>query len=141
MAKPDGEMDATALYRGLKALVDTSFPRKCAMCGHVYNTVDEFVANTVGVVSGSGLKESNDENDLPVVELFRNCACGSTLMDCFSDRRDVSEKGTRRRKAFSNIQALLVRQGLSPYEARNEILRLMKGEKSSVIEKLGVRVR
>ncbi|MCK9987662.1 MAG: hypothetical protein AzoDbin1_04134, partial [Azoarcus sp.] len=39
-----------------------------------------------------------------IVELFRNCVCGSTLMDCFRDRRDTSEAGLRRRARFGELK-------------------------------------
>lgn len=126
------------LFKNLKALSDASFPKKCAMCGQVYASVKEYVEKTRDVSGQSGLKKGYDDDERPIVELFRNCVCGSTLMDCFSDRRDVSESGLKRRKLFGKLIAMLEDIGLEAGLARKELLKVMRGESSAVLEKLGV---
>lgn len=129
------------LYQGLKTLSQSVFPKKCNTCGRVYRNEDEFTRLSQPVGSGSGLKESIGDDDRPVIDLFRNCECGSTLMESFSDRRDMSENGRKRREVFSKIQGLLVKKGMSPTDARTEILNFMAGKPSPILEKLGIRVK
>jgi hypothetical protein len=138
MGESRSDKSILALYSGLKSLYESSFPKKCATCGRIFITPEEFIAESLPVPSGSGLKSSMDDDDTPVVELFRNCLCGSTLMDVFSDRRDLSERGLMRRKKFSEIQNLLIKKGLSPEDARIELLKVMRGENSPIIDSFGV---
>lgn len=140
MTSSENDKDIAELYKGLQSLSESAFPKKCSMCHREFHTAEDFVSQSLPVPSGSGLKASMDDDDRPIVELFRNCVCGSTLMDFFSERRDTSEAGLNRRRVFANIQAMLVKKGLSSSDARLEILKLMHGEQSPVIEKLGIRI-
>lgn len=126
------------LFNGLKALSDASFPKKCAFCGQEYATVEEYVRKTEDVSGKSGLKKGYDDDDNPIVELFRNCVCGSTLMDCFNDRRDISDNGLKRRKLFGKLMDMLTAKGMESDVARSELLKVLKGESSPLLEKLGV---
>ena len=130
--------DISELFKGLKALSDASFPKHCASCGREYASVEDYVEKTDDVYGKSGLKKGYDDDDKPIVELFRNCICGSTLMDCFSDRRDVSEAGLKRRKMFEKLIAMLTSKGVSADTARVELMKVLKGEPSELLEKLGV---
>jgi hypothetical protein len=59
-----------------------------------YEDAAEFLAATRQVrPDHTGLKEGIDEDGAAIVEVFRNCACGSTLLETFSDRRDQSPGG------------------------------------------------
>ncbi len=126
------------LFNGLKALSDASFPKKCAYCGEEYATVEEYVQKTKDVSGKSGLKKGYDDDDTPIVELFRNCVCGSTLMDCFNDRRDVSDEGLKRRELFGKLMRMLTDKGVDVAVARSELLKVIKGEHSPVLEKMGI---
>ena len=117
--------DTTELFKNLKALSDASFPKRCAMCSREYASVEEYVEKTKNVSGQSGLKKGYDDDDKPIVELFRNCVCGSTLMDCFSDRRDVSEAGLKRRKLFGKLISMLTEKGVEAGVARQELLKIM----------------
>jgi len=68
-----------------------------------------------------------------IVEAFRNCPCGSTLMDFFTDRRDMSEKGLRRRERFGELLDYLVENGMERAAARAELLKVLKGGSSAVL--------
>lgn len=129
------------LFAGLKALSASSFPKTCRKCGETYDSVEEFWQKTDAVRGKTGLKISMDEHDRPVVELFRNCRCGSTLMDHFNDRRDTSEKGHKKRKLFGQLLTMLEQKGLDGAKARVELLKMMRGEKSAVLEKMGVETK
>jgi hypothetical protein len=122
------------LVAGLKALAEASFPKRCANCGTVYEDVHDYVSRTVPISEvRSGLKQSRDDDGQTIVELFRNCACGSTLMDFFGDRRDLSEAGARRRQRFAELLTYLVGSGLDGVVARAELLKVMRGEASEIL--------
>jgi hypothetical protein len=129
------------LFKDLKALSESSFPKKCSSCGKVYESSEQFVQKTDDVAGRSGLKSSEDDCGDQIVELFRNCICGSTLMECFSDRRDASKTGLRRRELFGRLMAMLENKGLPADKARAELLKLIRGEHSRVLEQMGINFR
>lgn len=126
------------LFNGLKALSDASFPKKCSYCGEEFATVEEYVQKTEDVSGQSGLKKGYDDDDKPIVELFRNCVCGSTLMDCFNDRRDISGGGLKRRQLFGKLMEMLISKGVEGGVAREELLKILKGQSSQILEDLGI---
>lgn len=126
------------LFKELKALSNASFPKRCASCGRKYASVEDFVNKTEDVSGQSGLKKGYDDDDKPIVELFRNCVCGSTLLDFFGDRRDLSEAGLNRRKLFGELIEMLISKGVDADTARQELLKVVRGEPSAVLDKLGV---
>jgi hypothetical protein len=80
-----------------------TFPKKCNNCGLVYQTTDDFLHSTKSPRSGgTGLKQGHSDDGSHKIELFRNCACGSTLMAEFQCRRDKSASGLRQRSYFSD---------------------------------------
>ncbi len=127
-----------ALFNGLKALSDASFPKKCSFCGMEYASVEEYVQKTEDVSGKSGLKKGYDDDDKPIVELFRNCVCGSTLMDCFNDRRDVTDAGLKRRELFGKLMEILTEKGVAHEAARAELLKVIRGESSQLLQKMGI---
>jgi predicted nucleic acid-binding Zn-ribbon protein len=125
------------LVAGLRALAEASFPKRCASCGAVYEDVHDYVRRTVPIsATRSGLKQSSDDDGQTIVEMFRNCACGSTLMDFFNDRRDPSEAGARRRQRFAELLTYLVGAGLDNAVARAELLKVMHGGTSEVLARV-----
>lgn len=121
------------LFADLQALANSAFPKRCNTCGRLFNTPEEFVRETESIRGVSGFKSSNDDDGRPVVELFRNCPCGSTLMDAFRDRRDTSEAGLRRRAKFGELMERLVARGIPRDVARAELLKVLRGEGSEVL--------
>ena len=134
----DDSIQTNDLFSGLKALSDASFPKRCANCGAEYATVEDYIRKTEDIRGLSGLKKSFDDDDNPIVELFRNCACGSTLMDCFNDRRDITDSGLKRRKLFGKLMAMLEGKGLETGVAREELLKVLRGEESELLQSMGV---
>lgn len=125
------------LFAGLKALAESAFPKRCRNCGRVYETAEEFLRDTRQIDGArSGLKQSWDDNDMTVVEAYRNCACGSTLMDFFSDRRDLSQAGQARREKFGRLLDQLAAHGWGRQLARAELMKILRGEGSELIERL-----
>ena len=122
---------------GLRELAEASFPKRCPTCGRTFETAAEFVAQTQPVrADHSGVKASQSDNGVAMLELYRNCPCGSTLMDFFSERRDVSDKGLLRRKRFEELHAYLVTTGVDKVLARSELLKVMRGEPSELLKKI-----
>jgi hypothetical protein len=123
-------------YEGLNSLFEDSFPKKCSMCGKVYHTSEQFFAETEApAVSNKSLKSSEEEDGEIIVEAFRNCSCGSTLMDVFNNRRDTSEKGLKRREKFDQVLSKLVSKGLDRDQAKAELLKYIKTGDSQFIDK------
>lgn len=126
------------LFRNLKELSESSFPKKCNSCGEVYESSEQFVQKTADIGGRSGLKSGQGDCGGQIVELFRNCICGSTLMECFNDRRDLSKTGLKRRELFGRLMAMLEKKGLPADLARTELLKLIHGRESHVLEQLGI---
>ncbi len=126
------------LFEGLKALAETSFPKECASCGRVFESADQFLQETEDLRPDVyGLKEATEEDGSKIVEVFRNCPCGSTLMEFFGDRRDFSEAGLKRRERFEQLLVFLEANGLEKELARDELKKVMRGEKSEVLSSIG----
>lgn len=123
-----------SLYAGLQEIAAGAFPKQCRMCGRRYETAQDYITQTQRVGDGrSGLKQSRDDDGNVIVDLFRNCVCGSTLMDSFSDRRDNSEAGRKRRARFGELVESLAAKGLEREVARNELLKILRGDKSTML--------
>jgi hypothetical protein len=136
-------MNEQKLLEGLRELSKTAFPRKCMNCGRVYASLEEFIKETKQLERGSGLIENvgcPEDGDEPIVELYRNCVCGSTLMEFFADRRDSSENGQRRRDVFGKLLYLMNEKGISNEDARKELLLLLQFKRSKLIEKMGIQL-
>ncbi|MDP2809338.1 MAG: oxidoreductase [Rhodocyclaceae bacterium] len=132
-------VDSKHFYAGLRELAESAFPKQCRNCGRTYQTAAEFVAATQPLAPDkSGLKQSIDDDGRAIVELFRNCVCGSTLMDSFNDRRDLSEGGLRRRQRFGELVEYLQGQGLPRLTARDELLKVVRGQPSELLRDLKV---
>ena len=81
----------------------------------------------------SGLKQSLDDDGSAIVEVFRNCVCGSTLLEVFYDRRDQSPNGLKRRQRFGELLDKLVADGVAHDRARAELLKLVRGQPHDLI--------
>lgn len=128
-------------YKELQTLVDTSFPKKCTKCGHVFETQEAFLEETIPVKDltfedKSGLFALEGVGEATTIGVFRNCTCGTTLMADFHDRRDNSEAGQKRRNQFNSLLKTLMAHGMERLAARDELLHVLRGEHSDVIEDL-----
>lgn len=128
--------DIHELYYMLKTLSESSFPKKCASCGSVFNTPEEFFARTIQIGKSTGVKQALDDNGQTILEFFRNCPCGSTLMEEFQNRRNQSETGKIKRDEFDKILEILMNNGIPKDRGRLEILRYIRGESGTVIDGL-----
>lgn len=124
-------------FQGLSALFESSFPKKCSVCGKVYKNSDQFLSETQNMPNGrSSLKEAIEDNGTAIVEVFRNCACGSTLMDEFNSRRDNSSRGKKRRQQFDKLLKILQQQGIATEIGRREIINFINGQHSDIIDSI-----
>lgn len=129
------------LLAGLRELSASAFPKRCATCGRSYDTVEDYVARTAAAdrrasgpeQSASGLKQSVGDDGATIVELFRTCECGATLIDFFADRRDRSPQAVARRARFSELLDYLEQRGLERLNARDELLKVMRGIPSPLL--------
>ena len=121
-------------YVELRELVDSAFPKRCTHCGREYRNSAEFLAATepIGAKSG-GVKQSREDVGKVIVELFRNCVCGSTLLESFWNRRELDEDGVKRRKRFQDMLEKLLVMGYTEKKIRGELLKLMRGQPNDVI--------
>jgi hypothetical protein len=54
-------------------------------------------------------------------------------MDCFNDRRELSDGGARRRQRFTELLAYLSTQGIEHAIAQRELLKVMGGQPSELL--------
>ena len=131
-------MNSDELFDDLVALEQNSFPKKCSTCERVYENVEDFTAHTVQINGNSGLKSAEGDEGETILELFRNCECGSTLLDFFADRRDMSRQGEKRRQSFDKVISHLLDNGIDETTARAELKYYLKHKKSKLLEQLNV---
>ena len=124
------------LFKGLKELAESAFPKKCANCGRAFVSAEQFLLETESInTSTTGLKQAEDDDGSKIVEVFRNCPCGSTLMEFFNDRRDLSEAGIKRRIKFDELLNFLQENNFDRITARNELIKVLRGESSGILSK------
>jgi hypothetical protein len=129
----------TKVLKGLRACLDLSFPKTCK-CGVVYPTLEDFVAKTDTLAAGQSLMDYKDRNNKrTIVGLYRNCRCHSTLMAVCDDRRDTSSRGIERREKFEELLKVLEEQGIERVVGRQELLKMLRGEESQLLEQHGIR--
>ena len=130
----DNNLFYSELFNGLKVLAESSFPKKCANCGRTFESAEQYLLETEDInTSTTGIKQSEDEDGTKILEVFRNCPCGSTLLDFFCDRRDLSGAGTKRREKFDELLDFLNKNGLDREIARTELIKVIRGEKSEIL--------
>jgi hypothetical protein len=128
-------------YDGLTEIAKDAFPRECSNCGRIFQTIGDFITQTQTIRGHSGLTEYSDRGGRTAIYLFRNCVCGSTLMEMFRDRRDPTERGARVREKFAQLLEILAAFGLDVQESRRELLRVLHGDESEILNQLGFKIR
>jgi len=122
-------------FAGLKSLNKSDFPKRCARCDRTYASEEEYVKETSSVrIEQPDLQVVQDEKEVLFVELYRRCVCGSALLAFFSDRRNQTDIGFKRRKLFDELLEYIVQAGVEPVMARIELLRVIHGEPSKLLE-------
>lgn len=133
MNRAERQAIIAAMQRDLLTIAKESFPKHCS-CGRSYENLDEFIAGTESVEDGRGLFVDDDYASGSVVDLIRNCPCGSTLMVAFETRRDHSTGGDKCRTIFGQLHEFFTACGLDAITVRNELLKTAKGEISPLLE-------
>jgi hypothetical protein len=121
-------------FAGLRELAESAFPKRCANCGREYQNAAEYLTATQPIrADSSGLKQSQDDDGQAIVDLFRNCVCGSTLLESFRNRRNLNEDGIKSRLRFQDMVGKLVATGCPAETARAELLKLMRGQPNDLL--------
>ena len=131
-------MENAGLIKNLHALEDASFPKACDNCGARFENETDYIRNTFPYQQEPRLKAIQDKKGRTYLKLIRKCQCGQPILDHFGDRRDNSNQGEIRRKAFDKVVHSLIKQGLSMDRARLELLNHMNNQKSTVLERMGI---
>jgi hypothetical protein len=126
------------LYDGLQEIAQNQFPRHCGACGRTFRDADEFIRSTHALRNlknehVSALQAAEDEHGQPAIQLYRNCPCGSTMLEFFQDRRDLSPAGQQRRKRFGELLEQMEQSGIDRALGRVELIRFLRGEESALI--------
>lgn len=125
------------LWASLRELEASAFPKRCRSCGRMYQNAEEFGATTLPLTpTRVGLVPSQDDDGRAILELHRNCECGSTLMEFFAERRDTSPAGEARRLRFGILLDELTERGIARDVARAELLKVVRGGRSELLEQL-----
>lgn len=122
----------TEVFEGLQALSNTAFPKQCSNCSKEYLNLAQLIADTEPQ-QGSGLKQSGSLQ--PQVELERLCQCGHLLSETVNDRRSGDAIGNQRRMLFERLMRLLTEGGMPEKMAKKELLKVMKGQPSELLNK------
>ena len=124
-----------AWFAGLQAFSHDSFPKLCRTCGREVACAADYFQQTQAIRHDiTGLKAVYDDEEGALVEVFRNCVCGSTLLVNCMSRRDDSAAGNSRRRLFDDLLGYLQLHGVERAQARHELLRVASGERSEVLE-------
>jgi len=89
-----------------------AFPKKCPCCGRIFATLQAFIDGSQSILDTSGLREFVDGDLRSALELYRNCRCGSTLMEFCENRRDSSPSGAAARKLFARLLDEMASSGI-----------------------------
>lgn len=127
----DALIEFETYFQRLQSLEAAFYPKTCNSCGKVYKTPESFLLETRRI-NNSNFKVSEDDNGATIIEVFRNCTCGSTLLGNYAERRDLSPEGVQRRKIFDELHAFLVAQGMNPDIARQELRHLFRGQHANL---------
>ena len=118
-------------FQHLQSLESQYYPKVCNNCHRVYETPESFLLETCAL-HRNGIKSCEEEDGSVVIEVFRNCCCGSTLLGNFSNRRDMTDDGVERRKIFAELLGFLELQGVEKEKARQELRNLFSGKRVSL---------
>lgn len=88
--KPDQSNEALA--QGIRVLIESSFPKICSNCGRLFVSAEQFLSETKDLpITHANLIDVVEASGNSLVDVFRNCDCGSVLMTEFSERRNGVE--------------------------------------------------
>lgn len=121
----DSNDKVNELLEGLSELADSPFPKECANCGKVYDSLEQLLNETK-----SGAEQNSATGG---VDLVRLCQCSHSITIQFEDRRSKGELARKRREMFQHLLNILTENGMPQGMAKTEITKVMRGEKSSLL--------
>ena len=132
--KPDNSTEKLA--QGIRELVESSFPKPCSNCGRLFVSAEQFLSETRDLpTTHDNLIDQVEAHEQSLVDVFRNCTCGSVLMTEFSERRNLTPKGRKRRATFARMLKILEKKGVSTELAKSELIKATQGKRSELLEK------
>ncbi len=108
----------------LQSRLKSAFPKDCRKCGKVYKSFEEFYYGTDEIEHGTVSYPTLGAE----FYLHRNCKspCESTLVVVFTDRRDDSDAGGKRRDLFEScLDKLQSKMPIKPFAVREFLLGLL----------------
>ena len=127
-----GEQWMVDVRRELDALAESSFPKTCRHCDKRYDDVGSFLAETVESTVADGAETSGPDAHAAIA-FFRKCTCGETLLGVVEERRDNSPEGQAHRAMFDRLLTSVVSAGYEAEVAREELLKVLNGQDSHVL--------
>lgn len=115
-----------AAYRGLRPLASEVFPRVCPKCRLSFADLKDFIARSHSIRGATGLIATFDRQQRSAVLLMRNCECGTTIAVFCQDRRKKTDTALQRRVSFGKLMDMLVSSGVSPDEARKQVIEVIQ---------------
>lgn len=128
---PDRISPLGEIFEGLEALAEGAFPKRCPGCDRSFASLEGLIAETRPLAAGDLQAVLQDEGVR--VQLRRRCACGTDLSALFDDRRASDPLGLKRRQLFDRLLSLLTDGGMDEAVAKVELLKVMRGEPSTVL--------
>lgn len=126
------------LFKNLKPIDDSSFPKACDQCDTHFKNEKDFILNTIAYHKDSGLSEGIDEEGAQFIKLIRVCRCEQPILDYFKDRRASSTKAQSRRLAFQKLLDQITKKKTPHHKARALVLDFMKNKKSMALKTMGI---
>ncbi len=111
------------IFEGLSPIKDKIFPKTCAKCGTVYESLADFISQTDDLPDSTGLQYFGEGQNSTA--LYRNCACQSTLIVLCNNRRDETDRGIKRREVFERLYQMLLKVNPDSKYCRDELLKLL----------------
>jgi len=121
---------------GLRSVADSDFPKTCRNCQRSYQTLAEFIRDTVSTAPGAGLKQGFNDDEQAIVKLLRNCQCGSTLMSPVHSRRGHSDLASECREQFDMLVTQMAATGRTHESAREDLRQVITGGYGDILEQL-----
>jgi hypothetical protein len=115
---------------GLTAFTENSFPKKCEQCSKIYVTRKDLLRETSSGFNG----HTNASNEAHDIDMGSNCSCGSKLVSVPIAFRTSFTTERSRREKFGVMLESLVKHGIEVKTARAELIMLLSGKPSKLIQ-------
>lgn len=135
------QMEYLKKYRlAMIDLLESIFPHDCEHCGKTYHTYRDLINNTRSVEDAGTVKSETRDEGKRMVRIYRVCNCRQPLHIEVENRRDMSPEGINRRDKFGQVLKVLTAAGIAENDARDELLKVLHGERSEILDRMGMTV-